>query len=379
MDHQPSDAIPAGENATTTAPDHARALAALRERVKELDCLYAITRLSQRQDLALDDILAGAVAIVACAWQYPEITCARVTVGGRSCATPNIRKPRHRQTSPIRVCGETVGRIEVGYLEDRPDCDEGPFLREERHLLDAVADHLGRILEARQNEDRLRTLSRELIKAQETERQRIARELHDNAAQELSMLRMGMEGLPGRIIACVGESGRDAAKSAQALCARLTSVISSLRDLSYDLLPPALDQLGLAETAFRLCEDFAARHGIEVDCFADGMEAVRPGFATSVNLYRVLQEALTNTRKHAQATRVTVRLVASHPNIILRVQDNGRGFDPQTRLPEALAEKHMGLWSMRERVRLLGGRLTIRAKAGKGACILVEAPCAEAT
>jgi signal transduction histidine kinase len=379
MDHQPSDDIPTGDNAKTAPPDQARAEAALRERVKELDCLYAITRLSQRQELALDDILAGAVSIVARAWQYPEITCARVTVGGRSCATPNARKPRRRQLSPIYVRGEAVGRLEVGYLEDRPDCDEGPFLREERHLLNAVADHIGRILEARQNEDRLRALSRELIKAQETERQRIARELHDNAAQELSMLRMGMETLPERIAECAGEAGRDAAESARELCARLGTVISSLRDLSYDLLPPALDQLGLAETAFRLCEDFATRHGIEVDCFADGMETLRPEFETSVNLYRVLQEALANACKHARPTRITVRLVASHPNILLRVQDDGLGFDPQTRLPEALAEKHMGLWSMRERVRLLGGRLTIRSKTGKGASILVEAPCAEGT
>ncbi len=365
--------------AADAAADHAQALAALRERVKELDCLYAITRLSQRQDLALADILSGAVEIVAKAWQYPEITRVRVTVGGRATSSPRAGRPRHRQASPIRVGGEEVGRIEVGYMEDRPICDEGPFLREERHLLDAVADHLGRILEARQSEDRLRALSRELIKAQETERQRIARELHDNAAQELSLLRLCLEGMPGRITACAGEAGREVAANAQELCARLGAVIGSLRDLSYDLLPPALDQLGLAEAAFRLCEDFTSRHGIAVDCFADGLEAVRPDFATSVNLFRVLQEALANVRRHARASRVTVRLLASHPNLLLGIADDGAGFDPGTRLPEALAEKHMGLWSMRERVRLLGGRFTLRSRPGKGTSIKVEVPLTERT
>ena len=369
--------IPQPPDASATAAEHARALAALAERVKELDCLYAITRLSQRRDLALTDLLDGAVAIVSRAWQYPDITRVKVTMGGHAAATPRAGRPRHRQTSPVRVGGEIVGRIEVGYLEDRPPCDEGPFLREERHLLDAVADHLGRIFEARQSEDRLRDLSRELIRAQETERQRIARELHDNAAQELSLLRLDLEGLPGRLAACRDEAGREAGNTAREVAARLGQVIGALRDLSYDLLPPALDQLGLAETAFRLCEEFGARHGIETDCFADGMEAVRPGFATSVNLYRVLQEALANIRRHARAGRVTVRLVGSHPNIVLRIQDDGVGFDPAVRLPEALAEKHLGLWSMRERVRLLGGRFSIRSKPGKGTCLRVETPCEE--
>ncbi len=360
-----------GCNAARLAEEHEKALAALHERIKELDCLYDITRLSQRHDLALDELLDGVAGIVARAWQHPEITCARVVVGGRKHATPNWKRPASRQSSPITAHGERIGRIEVGYLEERPACDEGPFLREERHLIDAVAEHLARIIEAKQAEERLRELSRELIKAQEDERQRIARELHDNVAQELSMLRLGLESL--------GEARDGAATGAQTvhdLCARLGAAITSLRDLSYDLLPPALDQLGLAETAFRLCEEFAARHGVEVDFFADGMQAAQCGFKTRINLYRILQEALANARRHGQAKRITVRLLASHPSVILRVEDDGRGFDPASRLPEALGEKRMGLWSMRERARLLGGRLTIRSKPGAGARVKVEAPCA---
>jgi len=188
-----------------TTDEHARTLAALRERVKELDCLYEITRLSQCQEMNLDDILAGACGIVVKAWQYPEIACARVVIGGRLHATGNVRRTVSRQSSLVRAHGEVVGRIEVGYLEKRPECDEGPFLREERHLLDAVADHLGRIIEARKNEEQLRLLSRELIKAQENERQRIARELHDEVAQKLSMVRMDLDRLPQLLT--VPESG----------------------------------------------------------------------------------------------------------------------------------------------------------------------------
>ena len=351
-------------------------LAALRERVKELDCLYEITRLSQRHDLALDDILAGAAPVVARAWQYPEAAWARVTVGGKSFTTAGAGRPVARQASPLRVHGEAVGRVEVGYLEARPPCDEGPFLREERHLLDAVADHLGRIIEARRNEEQLRRLSRELIKAQETERRRIARELHDEVAQTLSMTRLRLDGLPEMLaagpdgLARAGDTARDCST-------RLGTAITALRDLAYDLLPPALAQLGLAETAFRLCEERSARHGVAIAFSADGMEALHMPFETSINLYRVLQEGLANACRHGRCGAITVRLIASHPHCLLRVEDDGQGFDPATRLAQALAEKRMGLWSMRERVRLLGGRLTVRSRPGKGTRIAVEVPIGE--
>jgi signal transduction histidine kinase len=360
-----------------TGPDHARTLAALRERVKELDCLYAITRLSQRQDLALDGLLAGVVAVVARSWQYPEITCVRVEVEGRQAATPHEGEPVRRQTSPVLVGGKRVGTIEVGYLETRPDCDEGPFLTEERHLLEAVAEHLGRIVAAGRTERRLRELSRELIRAQEAERQRIARELHDGVAQDLSSLRLGLAALAERLERPDPDGLAQAAAKARDLAAGLGGAIASLRDLSYDLLPPALAQLGLAETVFRLCEAFGTRHGLVVDCFTDGMDLACRDFETGINLFRVLQEALTNAWRHAKAGRVTVRLLASYPTILLRVEDDGCGFDPERRLPEALAERRMGLWSMGERVRLLGGRLRLQSRPGQGTTIVAEVPWRE--
>jgi len=379
MDHQIVTPSPEGDAATPLETEHARTLAALRERIKELDCLYEITRLAQRQDLVLDDILAGVCDIVARAWQYPEIAWARTTLGGRVHSTKNVCQPVSRQSSAVKAHGEIVGRIEVGYLEKCPKCDEGPFLREERHLLDAVADHLGRIIEARNNEERLRVLSHELIKTQENERQRIARELHDDVAQELSMARMGLDRLPG-LLTVSGLCDTEGVLAGVRECSsRLGSAITSLRDLAYDLLPPALDQLGLAEAAFRLCEELSARHGVEVDFSADGIEALRLDFETSINLFRVLQEALANACRHAKCSHIMVRLVASHPTLILRIRDDGRGFDVQSRLPQALAEKRMGLWSMRERIRLLGGRVTIRSRPGHGVLIKAEVPVGEET
>ncbi len=350
-------------------------LAALHERVKELDCLYAITRLSQRGDLSLDDILAGVCDIVARAWQYPEVACVSVEVGNLSFATERGRLPMDRQVAAIRVEGEALGRIEVGYLEARPACDEGPFLREERHLLDAVAGHLGRIVESRRDGERLRRLSRELLKGQEHERQRIARELHDDVAQVLSSTRLRLEALLATQTAAPGDAR--AAETLAACSASLGAAIGSLRNLAYGLLPPALDQLGLTEAARGLCEEYAERHGLRIDFAANGMDTARLSFETGINLYRVLQEALANACRHAAASRISVRLIASHPHCLLRVADDGRGFDAAARMPRALSEKRMGLWSMRERMRLVGGTLRLRTSPGRGTTVTAEVPVAE--
>jgi signal transduction histidine kinase len=371
------------DTTTPTAPilaaadaqaEHARTLAALRERVKELDCLYEITRLSQRQDLPLAGLLAGACTVVARAWQYPKAACVRLSLGGQTFATPNWRRPVHRQESVLAVDGEAVGRIEVGYLERLPAADEGPFLREERHLLDALADHLGRIISMRRAEERLRQLSLERIKAEETERQRIARELHDDVAQHLSLARMGLDRLLAAMTAEAGPESRDLVRDC---AARLGAALASLRNLAGDLLPPALDRLGLAEAAAALCRDTAARTGLAVEFSADGLATADIGFDAALNVYRVLQEGLANACRHGRCSRIVVRLIASHPLLLLRLADDGQGFDPNTRLPEALAEKRLGLWSMGERVRLLGGRLTISSRPGRGTRIKAEIPLAE--
>ncbi|AGW14012.1 sensor histidine kinase [Megalodesulfovibrio gigas] len=341
----------------------------LRERVKELECLYAVSRLAQRRELPLA-VLAREVAGLLCqAWRYPELAAARVELEGQAFATPGFVRTPWRQTRRIVAEAAPAGRIELCYLHWPPPspgmpglqgASDPPFLEEEAKLLQAVAENLGRILESRRAEERLQALSRELIRAQETERQRIARELHDDVAQSLSMLKIGLESL-----------AHDQPRvQAQELAAAAGAIIGAVRNIAYDLQPPGLAQLGLVSTIFKLCEDVSARCGLPVEFRADGMDAVKLDFDRQINIYRIVQEALSNVLQHAGASRVAVKLVASHPSILLRVEDNGRGFVPggQQR------DRHMGLWNMGERARLLGGTLRIRAAPGKGAGIVVELP-----
>lgn len=140
----------------------------LEERVKELDCLYGISRLIEKADISVQDILDGAAAILPSAWQYPEITCTRITVGSMTATSSPFRETPWIQSQPIRVGGYPVGCVEVFYAEEASPEFEGPFLREERNLLNEVADILGRVIERLRTEETLRQRERELaLKNQE--------------------------------------------------------------------------------------------------------------------------------------------------------------------------------------------------------------------
>ena len=119
----------------------------LRERVKELNCLYGISKLIERADLSLPEILQGVVELIPSAWQYPEIVCARIVLEEQTYQTTGFRETIWKQSRDIQVHGEPEGRIEVYYLEERPEKEEGPFLVEERNLLNAIAERLGRDVE----------------------------------------------------------------------------------------------------------------------------------------------------------------------------------------------------------------------------------------
>jgi len=120
----------------------------LGERVKELNCLYGISNLVEKEDMTVDEILQKTAELIPKAWQYPDISCGRITVGNQEFKSENCIDTDWKQTSDITVSGQTMGKVEVCYLEEKPESDEGPFLKEERNLIRAIAERLGNILEA---------------------------------------------------------------------------------------------------------------------------------------------------------------------------------------------------------------------------------------
>jgi PAS domain S-box-containing protein len=237
----------------------------------------------------------------------------------------------------------------------------------------AIMGNIVNITKRKQAEEHVRTLTQQLMKAQENERQRIARYLHDNVAQDLSLVRIGCETLfdnyPSIHIG-IREKSSELSKI-------LKRSISALRNFAYDLHPPGLEQLGLVRTVYQYCEEFAEKNKININFFAAGMDVLVIPFDTEINLYRLIQEALWNIKKHADASSVTLKMVASFPYIILRIEDDGKGFDIKDRMVSAIKEKRMGLRSMEERVSLLNGKMKIQSRPTEGTKICIEVPYKE--
>ena len=138
----------------------------LGERVKELRCLYIICKKFEKPEISFEQICREIISLIPQAWNYPDIACARIVLDYQEYQTDGFRETMWRQGRDIRVHGKPAGRIEVCYLEERAEEDEGPFLQEERNLLDAIAERLGRVVERvrteqtlRESEQRYRVLS----------------------------------------------------------------------------------------------------------------------------------------------------------------------------------------------------------------------------
>ncbi|MCJ7730513.1 MAG: PAS domain S-box protein [Sedimentisphaerales bacterium] len=125
----------------------------INERMKELNCLYGISKLVETPGISLEEILEKTVCLIPASWQYPGIACAKIVIGDSEFRTKNFTESAWKQSAPIKVYGSVMGKIEVGYLEERPELDDGPFLKEERLLIDAIAERLGHITERKKAEE----------------------------------------------------------------------------------------------------------------------------------------------------------------------------------------------------------------------------------
>ena len=472
-----------------------RAEHALNERVKELQCLYDITNIAQRPGITLDELYQEVANLLPSAWQYPEITCARIAIDGKEFKTENYRETEWKQSSDIKVHGKRVGVVEVSYLEERPDADEGPFQKEERLLIDVVAGRLGRtterkgieealqesersyrelfeaaldaiwvhdlkgniikankatekltglsseeltkeniqgflskeglrlakevlrklmkgeviaqpyeqqlvrkdgteatlkittspifsdgklvafqniardITKEKQMQENLRYYLQEITRAQEEERKRIARELHDSTAQTLIALLHQLDNL-------LGEKAEMPVREAKALWGfyeDIRDVLREVRRFSRDLRPSILDDLGLLPALEWVTGELQKEYGVYTTLKVTGNKR-RFSPEAELTLFRIVQEALRNIAKHAQASKAEVRLQFDKQKIRLTISDDGAGFKPPENLGDLLRSGKLGLAGIRERVQLLRGSLKLNSETGKGTTLIVRAP-----
>jgi PAS domain S-box-containing protein len=262
------------------------------------------------------------------------------------------------ETTPIRKDGFAVVIENSGK----------PFFSAERKLLGFRGVYRD-ITERKRSEELIRDLSHQLLEAQENERQIISRELHDTVAQDLSSSRISCEMLLKYKSLTPGIRNK-----ISEISDGLRNTLMIVRNLSYYLKPPGLEQLGLTRTLYQFCKDYSEKTGIGIDFHSAGIDELDLNYDTKINLYRLVQEGLNNVRKHAGARKVVVKLVSSFPNIILRIEDDGKGFDLEKGLAKTSSEKRLGLRSMKERANLLQGRMDIKSISGEGTKIFITVP-----
>lgn len=272
---------------------------------------------------------------------------------------------------PLVAKGRTLGVMNLATAELRE------FAQEELDILSAIGSQIGVAIEnarlweevLRKEELRVQLLDK-IIGAQEEERKRIARELHDETSQALTSLLVSLK--------VMEESGdhdriRPQAREARDIAAH---TLAAVHGLARELRPSALDHLGLGPALEHYAREYAMRHPLEMDFQITGMEGLRLSPQVETTIYRIVQEALTNVARHAKAQRVAVLLERRRDRVVAIVEDDGCGFDPGHF--ERDGNEGLGLFGMRERAALVGGSLTIESSAGAGTTVFVEVTLVEA-
>jgi len=232
---------------------------------------------------------------------------------------------------------------------------------EAERMLGTAAD----ITQRKHAEEALSKVSQKLIQAQELERSRLARELHDDINQRLSLLAVALDGLKHQLPASTDQWKQLITAASE----HVADIAKDIQTLSHRLHSPKLELLGLAAAAASFCKEFSQRQNIEIDFQSANIPRNLPD-DISLTLYRVLQEALQNAVKHSGSRHFRVSLMGETDAIELAVQDSGVGFEPD----EAVKGQGLGLASMKERMKLVEGELSISSQLQQGTTIRARVP-----
>ena len=380
----------------------------LQERVKELTALHRTARLLQDGGRPSCEVVKEVVGLLPAAWQYPDVTEARIRFEDISEATPGFRPTRWMQTARFMSQGPDAGIIEVAYLEERPPEAEGPFLAEERDLIESLADMLGSYFqhqladrevkaaqdnlekqvlarteelrttntklarevaehrETRQQieeyQQRLRQLASELTLSDERQRREIAVNLHDHIIQEFAFIKLRIQQFRGDAVFCGFE------RNLEDILALLEGAIQQTRQLTFEISAPILYELGLTAALEWLSEQYEKRHALKIRLKLQSVPQTLPE-AIRVTLFKCVQELLTNVVKYAHAGAATITLKCGNHELWIEVADDGQGFDVNSLSALRDPNRGFGLFSIRERLKNFGGEMTLHSTPGKGTSV----------
>lgn len=345
----------------------------LNERIKELTTLYRVSQVFHEDYRSVPEILHEIVSILPSGWQYPEVAAARIIIGDTEYKTPNFQSPVHRQIAPFSTPEGPSGIVEVVYVEKRPIESEDAFSPEERKLLNMVTEML-RIFLARQQEGQMnkkmqqeildqkiqeqKTVTRAVLNAEERERNKIGRDLHDNVNQILASVKLYLKTAADKN---AGENDELLHRSATLL----DSAIEEIRLLSQSQVTP-VKEIDLRELIQVLVERLNDSTSIRTVFNYEKGRTIPDDL--KLNIYRIVQEQINNILKHADASEIRINILADTDHLHVSIEDNGKGFDPAKR------RKGVGISNMINRVESFNGQLNITSSPGNGCRVELRLP-----
>ncbi len=374
----------------------------LGERVKELNCLYSISKLVEKENTTKEEILQGTADLIPPSWQYPEVTCAQIKLDDQTYKTGNFTETEWRQTQKITVKGEKAGLVEIYYTEEKPEIDEGPFLKEERDLINAIAERLGHIIEKKQAEEALQKAHNELEQRVE-ERSEALKRTHEQLlhAEKLSAI--------GKMSASIAHEFNNPLYGFQSVFEGLKRN-TSLNEHDVQLIDLALSECERVKKLIKDLQDFnKPSSGVKVlmdihEVINDMIilckkelkntnVSIRKEFAAEVpeihavpdQIKQVLLNLLTNAKEVMEDTggSVTVTTERLDQQIVIRIKDTGTGISPQEQnyifepfftTKSAVKGTGLGLSISYGIIKSHGGDIQVESEPGKGTTFSIILP-----
>jgi len=362
---------------------HRRLQVALRERVKELTCLYGIAKLVAQPEISLDEVLQKTVELLPPGWLYPDVCCARIVLDEHAYLTSGFRKPAQSIRADIVVDGNKRGFVEVGYVWEKPQLDEGPFLNEERSLIDAIAREVSIIVEQKQDEDEKLKLQEQLRHA---DRLATIGQLGAGLAHELNEPLaniLGFAQLATKDQGLIDQTRQDIEKIiSAALHAR--EVVGKLLVFARETTPEKT-RISLNT----LIED--GLHFLQSRCTKTGIELVRnlskrlPEItADRSQLLQVLTNLVVNSiQAMPRGGQLTISTSYTNDQVLLAVEDTGIGmstevmekiFDPFFTTKDVDQGTGLGLSIVRGIVTSHSGTIEVESEVGRGTKFVIRLP-----
>jgi signal transduction histidine kinase len=351
-----------------------------------LTCLYSIARLAAQRDLSTKEILQGIVKVLPPAWLYPEIAHARITLNGVSFSTPGFREGRYQQRADIIVNGKYQGSVEVVYGEERPELDEGPFLREERALLDAIAKEIANFLIGRQAEQDKLNLEEQVRHA---DRLATIGQLAAGVAHELNEPLGSILGFAQLAKKCPGlphQAELDIEKISNAsLLAR--DIVKKLLIFARQMPPQKIkvNVNQLVEEVLNFFKSRCAQEGVELIC---SLSPNLPGVDADLSqLNQVVINLIVNAlQAMPQGGDLKIQTLYEGNQVLLIVEDTGIGmsdevlekiFTPFFTTKEVGKGTGLGLPVVHGIITSHGGSVRVKSKVGRGTRFEIQLPAAK--